>query len=94
MDQLLSLFVKAVFIENMALSFFLGMCMFLAVSRRVETAIGMGAAVFVVMTLSVPLNNLIFANLLRAGACGCAGLAVDLTSLSLFSFIGCIRATV
>ena len=60
MEQLLSLFVKAVFIENMALQMFLGMCTFLAVSKKIETAIGLGVAVMVVQLITVPVNNIIF----------------------------------
>jgi Na+-transporting NADH:ubiquinone oxidoreductase subunit E len=95
MSEYLNLFIKAAFIENLALSFFLGMCMFLAVSRRVETAVGLGAAVFVVQFVTVPVNNLIYQNLLREGALAWAGLPdVDLSFLSLISFIGVIAAMV
>ena len=94
MTNLTGLFVQAAFVENMALSFFLGMCMFLAVSRRVETALGMGLAVFAVMSLSVPINNLMFTYLLQAGAWRWVGLDVDLRFLSLISFIGVIAAMV
>lgn len=90
-----SLFVQAAFVENLALSFFLGMCMFLAVSRRVETAIGLGLAVLVVQSVSVPLNHLIYSYLLKAGALAWAGLPeVDLSFLALISFIGVIAAMV
>ena len=90
-----SLFVQAAFIENLALSFFLGMCMFLAVSRRVETALGMGLAVLVVQSITVPVNNLIYRYLLKDGALAWAGLPeVDLSFLSLISFIGVIAAMV
>ena len=68
MEQLLNLFVKAVFIENMALQMFLGMCTFLAVSKKIETAIGLGVAVMVVQVITVPANNIIFNHLLREGA--------------------------
>ena len=64
-EHYLSLFVKSVFVENMALALFLGLCTFLAVSKRVETAAGLGMAVIVVQTITVPLNNLIFNSLLR-----------------------------
>ena len=67
--DLLSLAVKSVFIENLALSFFLGMCTFLAVSKKIQTALGLGFAVFVVLAITVPINNLIYQNLLREGAC-------------------------
>jgi Na+-transporting NADH:ubiquinone oxidoreductase subunit E len=90
-----SLFVQAAFIENLALSFFLGMCMFLAVSKRVETAIGLGLAVLVVQSITVPLNHLIYTYLLKAGALAWAGLPeVDLSFLALISFIGVIAAMV
>jgi Na+-transporting NADH:ubiquinone oxidoreductase subunit NqrD len=68
MEHYLSLFVRAVFIENMALAFFLGMCTFIAISKKVETAIGLGIAVVVVQTITVPANNLIYTYLLREGA--------------------------
>ena len=90
-----SLFVQATFAENLALSFFLGMCMFLAVSRRVETALGLGLAVLVVQTITVPLNHLIHQYLLAEGALAWAGLPdVDLSFLALLSFIGVIAAMV
>jgi Na+-transporting NADH:ubiquinone oxidoreductase subunit E len=89
------LFVQAAFVENLALSFFLGMCMFLAVSRRVETAVGLGLAVFVVQSITVPLNNLIYGFLLKEGALAWAGLPdIDLSFLALISFIGVIAAMV
>ncbi len=89
------LFIQAAFVENLALSFFLGMCMFLAVSRRVETAIGLGLAVLVVQSITVPLNHLIHSYLLKEGALAWAGLPeVDLSFLSLISFIGVIAAMV
>jgi Na+-transporting NADH:ubiquinone oxidoreductase subunit NqrE len=91
----LDLFVRAAFVENLALSFFLGMCMFLAVSQRIATAIGFGAAVFVVQTLTVPLNQLIYSHLLRPGAWAWAGLPeLDLSFLGLISYIGVIAAFV
>lgn len=90
-----ALFVQAAFVENLALSFFLGMCMFLAVSKRVETALGLGLAVFVVQAITVPLNNLIFSFLLKEGALAWAGLPeIDLSFLALISFIGVIAAMV
>ena len=95
MEGLLTLFVRAVFVENLALSFFLGMCTFLAVSKRVDTAIGLGLAVLVVQAITVPLNNLIYQYLLKAGALTWAGLpAVDLSFLGLVSYIGVIAAMV
>ncbi len=95
MEHLLSLFVRAVFIENMALSFFLGMCTFIAISKKVETALGLGLAVIVVQTITVPVNNLLYAWLLRDGALAWAGLPdVDLSYLGLLSYIGVIAAIV
>jgi len=95
MSEYLNLFLKAAFVENLALSFFLGMCMFLAVSKRVETALGLGLAVFAVQSVTVPLNNLIHGLLLKEGALAWAGLGeLDLGFLSLISFIGVIAAMV
>ena len=95
MSSHLNLFITAAFVENLALSFFLGMCMFIAVSKRVETAFGLGLAVFVILTLSVPLNNLIHRTFLREGALAWAGLPdVDLSFLALITFIGVIAAMV
>ena len=95
MQHYLSLFIKAVFIENMALAFFLGMCTFLAVSKQVKTAVGLGIAVIVVQTITVPVNNLIYQNLLNEGALAWAGLEnVDLRFLGLISYIGVIAAIV
>ncbi len=89
------LFLTAIFEENLALSFFLGMCTFLAVSQRLDTAIGLGLAVIVVQTITVPVNNLIFNGLLIDGAWSWAGLPdVDLTFLKLVAFIGVIAAMV
>jgi len=93
--DLLSLAVKSVFIENLALSFFLGMCTFLAVSKKIQTALGLGFAVFVVLAITVPVNNLIFQYFLKEGALGWAGLPnVDLSFLGLISYIGVIAALV
>jgi Na+-transporting NADH:ubiquinone oxidoreductase subunit E len=95
MENYLSLFVRAVFVENLALSFFLGMCTFLAISKRIETALGLGAAVIVVQTITVPINQLIHAWLLADGALAWAGLPdVDLGFLGLISYIGVIAAMV
>jgi Na+-transporting NADH:ubiquinone oxidoreductase subunit E len=89
------LFLRAALVENLALSYFLGMCMFLAVSRRVETALGMGLAVLVVQSLATPLNNLIYTLVLADGALAWAGYPeFDLSFLSLVSFIGVIAAGV
>lgn len=95
LEHYLSLFIKSVFIENMALSFFLGMCTFLAVSKKVSTAIGLGVAVVVVQAITVPANNLLFQFLLKPGALAWAGLPnVDLSFLGLISYIGVIAAIV
>jgi len=93
--DLVSLAVKSIFIENLALSFFLGMCTFLAVSKKIQTALGLGFAVFVVLAITVPINNLIYQNVLREGALAWAGLpTVDLSFLGLISYIGVIAALV
>ncbi len=95
MEAYISLFVKAVFVENLALAFFLGMCTFLAISKKIETAIGLGAAVVVVQVITVPANNLILTYLLADGALAWAGLPdVDLSFLGLISYIGVIAAMV
>ncbi|NLA21661.1 MAG: NADH:ubiquinone reductase (Na(+)-transporting) subunit E [Candidatus Marinimicrobia bacterium] len=94
MEHYLSLFIKSVFIENMALAFFLGMCTFLAVSKRLETAVGLGIAVVVVQTITVPINNLIYHNLLAEGALSWLGIDLDLTFLGLITYIGVIAAVV
>lgn len=94
-EHYLSIFIKAIFIENIALGLFLGMCTFLAVSKRVETATGLGIAVIVVMTITVPVNNLIYNYVLKEGALSWAGLVnVDLTFLGLITYIGVIAAMV
>jgi len=95
LEQYLSLFIKSIFIENMALAFFLGMCTFLAVSRKVETAVGLGITVIIVQTITVPINNLIYINILKEGALTWAGLPdMDLTFLGLITYIGVIAAIV
>ncbi len=91
MENLLSIFVKAVFIENMALSFFLGMCTFLAVSKKISTAFGLGVAVTVVLAISVPANQLVYSLVLKDGA---LVKGVDLTFLKFITFIGVIAAIV
>jgi len=94
-EHYLNLFVKAVFIENLALSFFLGMCTFLAVSKRVSTALGLGIAVIVVQAITVPVNNLIYQFFIKEGALAWAGLGqIDVSFLGLISFIGVIAAMV
>ena len=95
MEHYLSLFVKSIFLENLALSFFLGMCTFLAVSKKIETAMGLGIAVVLVQAVTVPANNLIYQHLLKGGALAWAGLPnVDLSFLGLISYIGVIAAIV
>jgi Na+-transporting NADH:ubiquinone oxidoreductase subunit E len=95
MEALLSLFVRSIFIENMALAFFLGMCTFLAISKKVQAAIGLGIAITVVLTITVPVNNLIYHYLLADGALAWAGLPdMDLSFLGLLSYIGVIAAIV
>ena len=74
-EAYLSIFMKSVFVENMALAFFLGMCTFLAVSKEVQTAFGLGIAVIVVQTVTVPANNLIYQYLLKEDALAWAGLS-------------------
>ncbi len=94
-EHYISLFVKAVFVENMALAFFLGMCTYLAVSKQVTTAVGLGIAVIVVQTITVPINNLIFTHVLTEGALAWAGLPnVNLTFLGLVTYIGVIAAMI
>jgi Na+-transporting NADH:ubiquinone oxidoreductase subunit E len=95
MNELVTLFMRSVFVENLALSFFLGICTFLAVSKRVETAFGVGLAMTVVQTVTVPVNNLLYFYLLAPGALAWAGLEhIDLSFLSLIAFIGVIAAMV
>jgi Na+-transporting NADH:ubiquinone oxidoreductase subunit E len=94
-DAYINLFIKAAFVENLALTFFLGMCTFLAVSKRVETAVGLGLAVVAVQTITVPINFLIKEYLLKEGALAWAGFAdVDLSFLGMVSYIGVIAALV
>jgi Na+-transporting NADH:ubiquinone oxidoreductase subunit E len=97
MEHLLNIAIRSIFLENMALAFFLGMCSFLACSKKVDTAIGLGVAVVFVQTLTVPLNNLILRYLLAEGAL--SGLSpalakVDLSFLAFIIFIGTIAAAV
>jgi Na+-transporting NADH:ubiquinone oxidoreductase subunit E len=95
LEQYLGLFIRAVFVENMALTFFLGMCTFIAISKKISTAIGLGIAVVVVLAVTVPVNNLILNHLLKEGALAWAGFPdVDLTFLGLLSYIGVIAAMV
>jgi Na+-transporting NADH:ubiquinone oxidoreductase subunit E len=95
MEGLLNILVQAVFIENMALQLFLGMCTFLAVSKKIETALGLGVAVVVVQTITIPVNNLIFNFLLREGALSWLGMPdVSLQFLGYLCYIGVIAAMV
>ena len=95
MEHYISLLVKSIFVENLALAFFLGMCTFLAVSKKISTAIGLGVAVVVVQALTVPVNNLMYQYVLREGALAWAGMPnVDLSFLGLLSYIGVIAAMV
>ena len=95
MEHYVNLALKAMFVENLALSFFLGMCTFLAISKKVETSLGLGIAVVVVQTITVPVNNLIYNYLLKGGALEWAGLGgVDLSFLGLITYIGTVAAIV
>jgi len=97
MEHYLNIAIRSIFLENMALAFFLGMCSFLACSKKVETAFGLGVAVVFVQVLTVPLNNLILTHLLKEGALGWISPAlakVDLTFLAFILFIGTIAAAV
>jgi Na+-transporting NADH:ubiquinone oxidoreductase subunit E len=95
MDLYFNLFIRAAFVENLALTFFLGMCTFLAISKRVDTALGLGLAVMVIQTITVPVNYLIYTFFLKDGALAWAGLPdVDLSFLGLVSYIGVIAALV
>lgn len=100
MQEYINILIKAIFIENMALAFFLGMCTFLACSKKVETAIGLGFAVIFVLGITVPLNNLVYNLLLKDGAMAWVPVfgdslgEQDLSFLGLISYIGVIAATV
>ncbi|OUS16305.1 NADH:ubiquinone reductase (Na(+)-transporting) subunit E [Gammaproteobacteria bacterium 50_400_T64] len=98
MAEYLSLFIRSVFIENMALSFFLGMCTLLAISKKIEAAIGLGIAVVAVLAITVPVNNLLYTFLLAEGALSWTGIEsmkdVDLSFLGLLTYIGVIAAIV
>ena len=100
-EHFLNLAVKSIFVENLALAFFLGMCTFLAVSKRVETATGLGIAVIVVQTITVPVNNLLYKCILADGALWWLGQfgginweKIDLSFLGLVTYIGVIAAMV
>ena len=95
MEHYLSLFVRSVFVENMALQMFLGMCTFLAISKKIQAALGLGIAVTVVLAITVPVNNLIYTYLLADGALAWAGYPdLNLSFLGLLSYIGVIAALV
>ncbi|MBR9726438.1 NADH:ubiquinone reductase (Na(+)-transporting) subunit E [Shewanella intestini] len=95
MEHYISLLIRSVFIENMALSFFLGMCTFLAVSKKVKTSMGLGVAVIVVLAISVPTNQIIYQSFLAPGALAWAGIPeADLSFLKFITFIGVIAALV
>ncbi|MGL4757103.1 MAG: NADH:ubiquinone reductase (Na(+)-transporting) subunit E [Aeromonadaceae bacterium] len=91
MEHYLSLFIKSIFIENLALSFFLGMCTFLAVSKKVKTALGLGIAVVVVQVIAVPANQLVYSHVLKENA---LVQGVDLSFLGFITYIGVIAALV
>ena len=97
--ELINLFIKSAFIENMALAFFLGMCSFLAVSKKVETAVGLGAAVVFVLAITAPLNNIIYENVLKEGALSWLlgedlATQINLQFLKIIACIATIAATV
>lgn len=95
MGDYINLFITSVFIQNMALAYFFGMCTFIAVSKKVSTALGLGIAVVVVMTITLPLNNLLYQYLLKDGALAWAGYPdVDLSFLGFLSYIALIAAVV
>lgn len=91
LEHYLSLFVKAVFVENLALAFFLGMCTFLAISKKVSTAFGLGVAVIVIQTITIPTNNLVYQYILKDGA---IAEGVNLDFLGFVTYIGVIAAMV
>ncbi len=95
MEYYLSLLVRSIFIDNIALSMFLGMCTFIALSKKIDAAIGLGIAVIVVQTITVPVNNLLYNYLLADGALAWAGMPdVNLSFLVFLCFIGVIAAIV
>ena len=97
MEHYLALLIRAVFLENMALAFFLGMCTFLAISKKIQTAIGLGIAVIVVLSITVPVNNLIYNLFLKEGALvwlHSSFATLDLSFLGYLSYIGVIAAMV
>ena len=94
----ISLFLRSAFVENLALTYFLGMCTFLAVSKNVKTALGLGVAVIVIQTITIPVNNLLYEFILKAGALSWTGSEymgdLDLSYLGYISSIGTIAAMV
>jgi len=95
MSHYIDIILRSIFLENLPLSFFLGMCTFLAISKQVKTAIGLGSAVLFLQIITVPLNNLVLNHLLKPGALAWAGYPdVDLTFLGLLTYIAIIAATV
>jgi len=95
MTDLFGIFLHAMFVDNMPLTLFLGLCTFLALSKRPGTAVGLGIAVIAAMGFTVPLNQLIYTSVLAPGALAWAGYPdLDLSYLSLLAFIGVIAATV
>jgi Na+-transporting NADH:ubiquinone oxidoreductase subunit E len=95
MGHYLNIIFRSIFIENMPLSFFLGMCTFLAISKKVKTAVGLGTAVLVIMVITLPLNNLVLNYILKPGALAWAGQPnIDLTFLGYLIYIGIIAAVV
>lgn len=95
LEHYLSLAAKAIFVENLALAFFLGMCSFLAVSKTIETAIGLGGAVIFVQGLTCPINQILYSKLLAPGALAWAGMPnLDLSFLTFLALIGTIAASV
>lgn len=95
MEHYISLLIRSIFIENMALAFFLGMCTFLAVSKKVTTSMGLGVAVIVVLAIAVPVNQIIYQGILAPGALAWAGVPeADLSFLKFITFIGVIAALV
>ena len=95
MSGFIEIFFRSVFLENLALAYFLGMCTFLAVSKQVKTTLGLGVAIIVVEGISVPLNNLIYNLVLRQGVLDWAGLGqMDFSYLGLLTQIAVIAAMI
>ena len=94
-EYYLNLFITAVFVENIALAYFLGMCTFLAISKNVKAAGGLGMAVIAVLTITVPINNFIYMNFLKPGALAWMGIPnSDLEFVGLITYIGIIAAVI